>query len=421
MKPTRSPEGSDIAPSLEVPDSKPPPSGLAHVATVSFLASRVSPTAGFWIALAGGVALARAGARWGARWGYGAAIASMLETVAIMGPARFGVPFTQALTAPLLGALEARDASVRAQVLACAVIRLVQNAVFVAFFALVLAGGLDSYTDTYDSIASRLSLPEGTSAALIATGASLVVWAAFASTVQVLVYRRGLLRWPEGGSPLPVEALPLEHTSDSPRTFDPRAVAAAAAVAFVLLVASTAGALLAGVAAWLIVAWIVARADRDVVPAGAFIALTLGAGVLAFTLIGGLSADAALRRALRAVLLVAVATWLRAAAGSNGMRQVSRRTLTRLRRLPAFAEGAILLDELGSNRELGRAARSVTDTLRSLPERRPVAVLDAVLGWVVAESARFPDCGGVRLPELSVRAHDFAIVALAFAPAVALL
>src|ERR671922_1307667 len=98
--------------------SKHEAAGLAHVATVSFLASRVSPTAGFWIALAGGVALARAGARWGARWGYGASIASMLETVAIMGPARFGVPFTQALTAPLLGVLEARNATVPAQVVA---------------------------------------------------------------------------------------------------------------------------------------------------------------------------------------------------------------------------------------------------------------------------------------------------------------
>jgi hypothetical protein len=413
MKPTRSPDGSDIVPSLEAP-------GLAHVATVSFLASRVSPTAGFWIALAGGVALARTGARWGARWGYGAAIASMLETVAIMGPARFGVPFTQALTAPLLGALEARRATVTVQVLACAVIRLVQNAVFVAFFALVLAGGLDAYTDTYDSIARRLSLPEGTTAALIATAAGLVIWAAFASTVQVLVYRRGLRRWPPAPA-APLETHPPETTIEAPRRFDPRAVAVAAAIAFVMLVASTAWALLAAVAAWLVIAWVAARADRDVLPAGAFIALTLGAGVLAFTLIGGLGFDAALRRAVRAMLLVAVATWLRAAAGSNGLRQVSRRTLARLGRLPSVREGARLLDELGSGRDLGRAARSVTGTLRSLPKRRPVAVLDAVLGWVVAESARFRGGGIVQLPELSLRVRDVVLVVLALAPALVLL
>ena len=66
-----------------------------------------------------------------------------------------------------------------------------------AFAVLVLVGGIDTYTDTYDSIASRIPLlPEGTEAALIVTAVSLLVWAAFASTVQVLVYRRGLHRWP---------------------------------------------------------------------------------------------------------------------------------------------------------------------------------------------------------------------------------
>jgi hypothetical protein len=395
------------------------PAGLAHVATVSFLASRVSPTAGFWIALAGGVALARTGARWGARWGYGAAIASMLETVAIMGPARFGVPFTQALTAPLLGALYARKATVAAQVLACAAIRLVQNAVFVAFFALVLAGGIDAYTDTYDSIARRLSLPEGTSAAVVATAAGLVVWAAFASTVQVLVYRRGLRTWPDGSGP-PAEVPRGDSADESRRRFDPRAVAVAAAVAFTLLVASTAWVLLAAVAGWLVVAWVASRGDRDVVPAGAFIALTLGVGVLAFTLIGGLGIESALRRAIRAMLLVAVATWLRAAAGSNGLRQVSRRALTRLRRLPSVPEGAQLLDELGSGRELGRSARSIAVSLRSLPKRRPVLVLDAVLAWVAAESARFAGGGQAPPSGLAFHMRDLALVVLALAPAVTL-
>ena len=84
------------------------PSGPAHVAVVSFLAARAAPTGGFWIALAGGVALARVAQRRGARLGFGASIAAMLETVAIIGPARFGIPLTQAVTAPMLGRLEAR-------------------------------------------------------------------------------------------------------------------------------------------------------------------------------------------------------------------------------------------------------------------------------------------------------------------------
>src|SRR5437588_7259710 len=116
-----------LAASAEAGNQPEEPSGLAHVATVSFLASRASPSAGFWIALAGGVALARTSEQRGGRWGYGAALAAMLETVAVMGPARFSVPLTQALTAPLLGTLAARRVSLLGQIAACAAIRLVQN------------------------------------------------------------------------------------------------------------------------------------------------------------------------------------------------------------------------------------------------------------------------------------------------------
>ena len=133
----------------------------------------------------------------------------MLQTVAVMGPVRFGIPLTQALTAPLLGRLEARGRAVSSQILACAAIRLVQTAVFVAFAVLVLVGGVDAYTDSYDSIASWMPLlPEGTRAALIATAVSLLAWAAFASTVQVLVYRRGLHRWPLEPAHSPRDARP---------------------------------------------------------------------------------------------------------------------------------------------------------------------------------------------------------------------
>ena len=50
--------------------------GPAHVAVVSFLAARAAPSGGFWIALAGGVALARVAQRRGARTGFGASIAA---------------------------------------------------------------------------------------------------------------------------------------------------------------------------------------------------------------------------------------------------------------------------------------------------------------------------------------------------------
>ena len=42
------------------------------------------------------------------RAGYAGSAAAVLETVAIMGPLRINNPLTQALSAPLLGAMQAR-------------------------------------------------------------------------------------------------------------------------------------------------------------------------------------------------------------------------------------------------------------------------------------------------------------------------
>ena len=143
--------------------------GPAHVATVSFLASRAVPSGGFWVALAGGMALARIGQRRGAREGYGASIAATLETVAIIGPARFGVPFTQALSAPMLGRLEARGWRAWAQVLACAAVRVLSNSIGAAFFIWVIAGGLDAYAGSYDALAERFGVTLGKAGTLVLT------------------------------------------------------------------------------------------------------------------------------------------------------------------------------------------------------------------------------------------------------------
>src|SRR5688500_19417807 len=86
----------------------PEAAGPAHVGVVSFLAARATPSGGFWVALAGGVALARTAERRGARLGFGASAAAMLGTVAIIGPARVRVPLTPAPPAPVLGRLGAR-------------------------------------------------------------------------------------------------------------------------------------------------------------------------------------------------------------------------------------------------------------------------------------------------------------------------
>jgi hypothetical protein len=395
--------------------------GLAHVATASFLASRATPSVGFWVALAGGVALARSGQRAGLRVGYGAAIAAMLQTVAIIGPARFAVPLTQALSAPLLGAMHARGRAAVAQTLACAAIRFAHSVVTAAFAIVVLTGGLGAYTDSYDKIADRLGvLPKGTTAVLVLTAISIVTWTIFASVVQVLVYRRGLARWPRGAVEGPHQPDDAEPETESRRRYDPRAVALASAITFALLLSGTSWALLAAAAAWLALAWVTARGDRSVVPAGAAFAAAVGAGVLIFTAIGGIGFEQALRRGVRAALLILVATWLRSAAGSSGLREVSRRVLGRGRRVPAVGEAAAVMDQLGSGRQLGRAGREALAALRGV-RPRPRPVTDATLGWVEAEALRFRQAPPAIPALLQARAIDVLLVTLSLAPLAAVL
>jgi hypothetical protein len=123
------------------------------------------------------------------------------------------------------------------------------------------------------------------------------------------------------------------------------------------------------------------------VPTGLAFAAILAGGALAFALGGGLGVDEAARRASRAALLVMVATWMRAAAGAEGLREVARRTLGRLRRLPAAREAALVLDRIASEGQLAAAGGALADELSGVP-RRPLPFVDAVLGWVVRESER---------------------------------
>jgi hypothetical protein len=410
------------------------PAGPAHVAVVSFLAARAAPTGGFWIALAGGVALARTAERRGARLGFGASAAAMLETVAIIGPARFGIPLTQAATAPMLGRLEARRVALLPQVLACAAVRLLHNTATTAFFIWVITGGLDAYAGTYDAIGRRVGIEVGTADALAVTAAGLLAWAAFASTVQVLVYRRGLRGWEAASAQLGNSAPDARNIDRdirgecsshgdggrAPRRFDPRAVALAAAVAFVLLLSSTSWPLLGAVAAWLAIAWIASDPDREPLPTGLVFAAILAGGAFAFALGGGLGLDVAARRASRAALLVLVATWLRGAAGAEGLREVSRRALGRLRRLPAAREAAMVLDQISSEGRLAAAGRALADQLSGV-KKRPIPFVDAVLKWVVRESQAFSPTPSPAHAALRTRTADLVLTAAAAAPALALL
>ena len=426
-----------MAPVPPVTASPPPEAaGPAHVGVVSFLAARAAPAGGFWIALAGGVALARLAERRGARLGFGASGAAMLETVAIIGPARFGVPLTQALTAPMLGRLHARGAGFMPQFLACAAVRLLHNTATTAFFVWVIAGGLDAYAGTYDALGRRIGIEVGTADAVALTLVSLVAWAVFATTVQVLVYRRGLGVWPPNGSiegqPGPPGAswpLPDPGGGDSyrktarfptTRRFDPRAVAFSAVLAFVLLLASTEWLLLGAVAVWLAAAWLLSRPDPEPLASGALFGAILATGAFVFAIGGGLGLEVALRRATRAALLVAAATWLRAAARAEGLRAVFHRVLRRIRRFPSAPEAATVLDAIASERRLAAAARSLTELVSEAPNR-PKPLLDAVLAWVVREAGAFnaPTGPPPSMP-LRTRAADWALLASAATPALAL-
>ena len=370
--------------------------GLAHVATASFVASRVVPTGGYGVALAGGVALARAAQVAGARIGYGASIAAMLQTVAVLGPSRFSVPLTQAASAPLLGRMHARGSRLAAQIGACAAIRATDQALFTLFYIGIIVGGVEAYAATYDAVAGRIpGVPDGALAAIVATVLALVAWTAFASVVQVLVYRASLRAWPERDD-VPAEAdRPPERAGEAasaPRRphprFDPRAVAVASIVAFCVLVATTEWAVLAAVAVWLAIAWATARADPSPVRAGLALAALLAGGALVFGLVGGAGLDLTLRRTVRAGLLVLVATWLRAAAGEDGLREVGRRGLRVARRVPATAEASEILDRRGAGGALGASGRALVDHVRAVP-RRPAPLAAAVLRWVARESDRF--------------------------------
>jgi hypothetical protein len=405
------------------------PSGPAHVAVVSFLAARAAPAGGFWIALAGGVALARVAERRGARLGFGASLAAMLETVAIIGPARLGIPLTQAATAPMLGRLDARGWRPLPQILACAAVRLLHNAATTAFFIWVITGGLDAYAGTYDAVGRRLGIEIGSADALVLTLVGLLAWAAFASTVQVLVYRRGLANWDrlaheaDSGEGQAREGAAVgEAVARRERRFDPRAIALAAAVAFTLLLASTQWALLGAVGLWLAVAWVATKPDRNTLPAGLLFASVLAGGAFVFALGGGLGLDVAARRATRAALLVLTATWLRGAAGAEGLREVSRRVLGRLRRIPSVPEASLVLDQIESEGRLAAAARTLEQQLRGVP-KRAMPFVDAVLRWVVreAEAGARRGEGPPRRLELRAKTIDALLLIAAVLPAAALL
>ena len=363
--------------------------GLAHVGAVSFLAARVAPTGSFWLSLAGGAALAREAELRGMRAGYASSGAAMLETVAIVGPLRLNAPLTQAMTAPLLGAMHRRRRRWLSQFLACLTIRLLHYTVLTAFAVLVLLGP-KAYAGSYHTLFGWLPfLPGGLEGALIVTAIGNVAFAIFFSVIQVSFYRHALAGWSaraQGQSPpRHVRPVPARETG----RLDPRIALLAATLVTVLLLITHTWVVLAAVAAWLAVAWIFARhGDRDVLKVGLVLALTLAVGTLVASLIGGLGLNEAASRGVRAALLVIVPTWLRLAAGSAGLREAFRRTLLRLR-LPGLREASEILSELDSGPLLADSARGLREQLRGV-DHQVIPVANAVLSWAASEADSLP-------------------------------
>jgi len=354
--------------------------GLAHVASCSFLASRLAPSLQFWAALGGGVALARAAATHGVRAGYGASAAAIVQTVALIGPARVNGPLTQALNAPAMGSLQARGAPRAVRLGAGLAIRLAHYAVLNVLFVVVVVGGLDEYVATYDRIAGFLRvLPQGQAWAVGLTIAGGVAFALFYTTVQLLVYERAFAAWPDLPAAEPERVVP---SVAGRLPVVPLLVVAAVWIALLAalswaMVAAAAG--LLGVATLVTRAW---RAGRDVWGIGLVLALGLAISAMGPAIIGAVEVDGAAQRALRAALLVLSATWLRAVAGAPGMRETARRAL----RVSRAREAARITERLESDQRLLPAARAFLDEIGEVPQR-PGPLVDALVAWVASEAA----------------------------------
>jgi hypothetical protein len=244
--------------------------------------------------------------------------------------------------------------------------------------------------------------------------------AGFYSVIQVWVYRRALSDWSARSAPAPASRQ-AESPGPSPLAgADPRAALAAAALVSIALLASHSWALLGAVTVWLVLASLLPRQwDRDVLRVGLSLAALLLVGTLVVSLIGGLGAGEAASRGVRGALLVLVATWMRLAAGSDGLSEAFRRALERLRRIPGSHRAGEILHELDSGRPLAGSAKALRERLRGV-RRDPTDIADAVLDWAVDEARSFPERGPAPAAKLRFAARDAALAVSLLLPVTAL-
>ncbi|MEA2171960.1 MAG: hypothetical protein QOF76_5260, partial [Solirubrobacteraceae bacterium] len=340
--------------------------------------------------LGGGIALARTGERHGARAGYGASVAAIVQTVAQIGPARVNGPLTQAISAPLMGVMQGRGASRASRLAACLVLRMLHYALLTVIAVTIVVGGIDEYVATYDKVAGWLQiLPTGKTAAIAFTIIGSLFYALVFSVLQTLVYERALKRWPAEAE-LP-EAEP--HVARNRDAAPPRVWIALLYVvaAWIVLIAALDWVTLAVVGGSLVLLTVGTRArkaGRSTWSIGLILAAVLTFTALFPGIIGAVDFEPAAQRAVRAILLVLTATWARAFAGTDGLREVARRILWRARAIPAAAEAAQITEHLESDTMLRPAATALIARLKTV-ELTPGPVADALTAWVAAEAAGY--------------------------------
>ena len=370
---------------LPIPEHK--VAGMANVAALTFLAARAVPL-GWTVAIAGGVPLARVAERDGARAGYAAAGASLVETISIMGPARMGIPIPHAASAPWLGALAGRRKGLLVLALAGSLVRLLYYGVTSAISILLIVG-LDAYLGTYQHVRHLVGiLPAGRSWALILTAVATGAWSLGAGLIQAWVIRRGLRRWSQAS--VGIEAPAPAPAADPGRPAPPLRAGTMVLVAlagFAAALASTDPRAIGALSLALALIWVLTRAGAGNVLRGLALAAPLALSTFAFGAFGGIGMDIAARRAARVALLVLIAVWVRAAAGSEGLRDVSLRVVRRLARFPTLGLAAAVLGASAGIGDYGQGARRLGRCLGAA-QRRPVPVIDAALSWIAEESVR---------------------------------
>ena len=207
----------------------------------------------------------------------------------------------------------------------------------------------------------------------------------------MLVCGRALRSWPEETAPAPA---PVATTTPVGARFGAVRVwlaPALVAIAWTAMLGFNEWVVLGSVAGTfllLTVATRARRAGRTVWVVGLVLATVLFVFALIPAIIGAVDFEPAARRAVRAALLAITATWARAFAGSDGLREFARRVLWSARRVPGASEAARITASLESDAELMPAANAAIARFRDVPFE-PAPLADALTEWVAEEAGRY--------------------------------